>query len=97
MAKKTVGDLVSGICNTGVIIGDLYRHYLGNLYKVEDIVCDSDDGTPIIIYSPYDNYIMNESGIKFARPFIEWNELVAGVKRFVRVTPVIEYVESVDG
>ena len=85
------------------VIGDLYRHYKGGLYEVEDFAEDAgrdDRGTMVLYHS------VSEPGKKWARPLSEWNETVSstrtssalkvgvGKKRFTHVPLTDELVEE---
>ena len=66
-----------------VIIGGIYKHWRGNLYKVVDLVFDSGACDEIVIYKQlYDgNYPL---GTKWARDCEEFLEYMpSGDKRFI--------------
>jgi hypothetical protein len=54
------------------IKGKIYRHYKGNLYKVEGFSVDESTELIQVIYSD----ITNNFIIPWSRPFYEWSELV---------------------
>ena len=64
-----------------IIIGKIYRHFKGNLYKVIGFAKHSETLEEMVIYSPL------KTGDSWVRPATMWNEIVddKGTKRFTLV------------
>lgn len=58
-----------------VIIGKTYRHFKGNLYKVIDIVNDSESDGKVVIYEA-----LYGDHTRWARPYDMFNSAVDKVK-----------------
>ncbi len=59
-----------------ILIGSVYRHFKGNLYKVIDIVNNSDDiNKKVVVYQA-----LYGDNLKWARDYDEFNSLVDIVK-----------------
>ncbi len=67
--------------------GSRWRHHKkGTIYVVSGHARDADDGSPVILYVPWEDSQVTP----FARPFAEWHQVVAydereTVRRFTRV------------
>ena len=61
-----------------IIIGKIYKHYKGNLYKVIDFATHSETMEEMIVYQPL------KTGATWVRPKSMWNEIVddKGTLRF---------------
>ncbi|MES2629216.1 MAG: DUF1653 domain-containing protein [Bacteroidota bacterium] len=61
---------------------ELYRHYKGGLYLVEDLVTHSEDESTMVLYRS-----LRANGRLFVRPLSMWFELIPelGVERFTKV------------
>jgi hypothetical protein len=96
MSKKTIGELVEDICNTGIQYDEIYKHYKGKFYRVDDIVIDCNSNEPLVIYKEMINVggkmIEASNPISFCRRATEWNEIVDGHRRFSLMVPVVEYL-----
>lgn len=68
-------------------VGEVYRHYKGDLYRVKLLALHSNDEEWMVVYEPL---YANPDAPYFTRPLREWREVVEwegrGVERFVRVT-----------
>ncbi len=62
---------------------ELYRHYKGGLYIVEEIAIHSEDLSEMVIYRS-----MNAGGKLFARPLSMWFNEIPGIakERFTKVS-----------
>lgn len=63
---------------TKIVIGKLYRHYKGNIYKVIGIAKHSETLEDMVVYQSYEN------GEMWVRPYKMWDEIVdnKGTHRF---------------
>ena len=72
--------------NTAPKIGEVYRHYKGDLYEVVERALHSNDDEWMIVYKPL---YENPDAHLFTRPLREWDEVVEwkgkNVVRFVQV------------
>lgn len=55
------------------VIGRVYKHYKGDLYKVTAIALHSNDDVWMIVYEPM---YENPDAPLFTRPLSEWGEIV---------------------
>jgi hypothetical protein len=54
-------------------VGEMYRHYKGDDYKVLDLALNSNDDEWMVVYEPiYDEPVAH----LFTRPLSEWHEMV---------------------
>lgn len=83
--KKTPEALREMIETSPIRPPQLWRHYKGGLYRVEELLIDSNTNEIIVAYTNLDW----ESGLdsfRFTRPLSEWfDEVEPGVQRFCRV------------
>lgn len=61
---------------------EMYRHYKGGLYVVEDIVTHSEDMSEMVLYRS-----LSADGRLFVRPLSMWFEMIPklNVTRFTRI------------
>ncbi len=65
-------EVVDGVCTHLVVIGGIYKHCKGKLYKVVDIVHNSDDCTKrVVIYKQLEDSDF-KFGTKWARDYEEF-------------------------
>ena len=82
--KKMYCELIDMIGSSPVKVGQLWRHYKGDIYKIEDLLVDCNTNEIILAYTYTDPY--EASSIKFSRPMSEWlEEVTPGVQRFSKV------------
>lgn len=80
--KKSMRELVDSIDKSGVRVGQYWRHYMGTVYEVKDVVIDCNTNEVVVVYWPDDG----ELYVKFCRSLSEWlSETEDGQPRFSRV------------
>ncbi len=81
MSHKPVPEIPHGAPRAG----EQYRHYKGDLYKVEGVALDSNDAW-VVVYEPL---YENPAAPMFTRPAGEWHQVVEwqgqSVARFTKV------------
>lgn len=79
------GDQVPPLPADAPKAGEVYRHYKGDLYKVEGVALHSNDDEWMVVYSPM---YKNPAANLFTRPLKEWRQKLewqgTQVVRFVK-------------
>lgn len=67
-------------------VGEIYRHYKGDLYKVSALALHSNDEEWMVVYAPL---YENPDAPLFTRPLREWREIIEWegkrLERFIKV------------
>lgn len=82
--KKMYCELFNMLKTSPVRVGQLWRHYKGDIYKIEDLLVDCNTNEITLAYTYADP--IKASTIKFSRPMSEWlEEVEPGIQRFSKV------------
>lgn len=82
--KKTYEQLFDMLGESPVKVGQIWRHYKGSIYKVEDLLVDCNTNEITVVYTSADPWEV--SSVKFSRLITEWlEEAEPGIQRFSRV------------
>ncbi len=81
------GDPVALLPADAPKVGEIFKHYKGDPYKVRDLALHSNDEEWMVVYEPL---YPNPAAPLFTRPLKEWGEMVERdglhVKRFLKIS-----------
>lgn len=82
--KKSQSELFDMLAESPVKPGQIWRHYKGGTYHIEDLLVDCNTNEIDVVYTIHDPF--ETTSIKFTRPLSEWfDEVTPGIQRFDRL------------